>query len=494
MIYTSNGLARFRADPRFTDVDGKGQTVVVIDTGIDLRNPHPIFGGDKNRNGIADRVEIVVNNDGWRDWRDRYYGPPQTLQDSYGHGTWVSSIILALAPKVNIVGAKSQVSSITDNIVYWAISNKDKYNITGINFSQVNLDNTMDTFENPTNPERLFNYQSFRSAERFGINLVAAAGNFYSAFNNRPGLATPAAYPSTLPVMYSNGNGKTEATDLHPSTQRRYDAIAAPGYQIPMVGIGGRETRGIGSSFATAFTTGISTLLQGVAQKYLGRELTPKELSKVIRETADPLGTSGYKEIDIYEAAEEIWSQGTGEPVEPGIENPLPEIDTTVSISINANNVSRYHYWFSSQPPLSFRWDRVGITNNSVALKKDNTGVKIDTIAPITIKEDTILSFSFKNNNTRVPKEVTGIGFDNNSVLYDNRGLHNGKAPFFSIESPNIDFWNSTLIDDYQYSGTGEWKRFNIPVGEYLTGTFDYLTVLNGIGTAQFQNIQLHNL
>ena len=201
-----------------------------------------------------------------------------------------------------------------------------------------------------------------------------------------------------------------------------------------------------------------------------------------------------YKEIDIYEAAEEIWSQGTGEPVDPEIENPLPEIDTTVSISINANNVSRYHYWFSSQPPLSFRWDRVGITNNSVALKKDNTGVKIDTIAPITIKEDTILSFSFKNNNTRVPKEVTGIGFDNNSVLYDNRGLHNGKAPFFSIESPNIDSWNSTLIDDYQYSGTGEWKRFNIPVGEYFTGTFDYLTVLNGIGTAQFQNIQLHNL
>ena len=50
----ATGLANFRVDPRFADLLGQGQAVVVLDTGIDP--DHPAFGADADDNGIADRI------------------------------------------------------------------------------------------------------------------------------------------------------------------------------------------------------------------------------------------------------------------------------------------------------------------------------------------------------------------------------------------------------------------------------------------------------
>jgi len=482
--YTTNGLDKFRADPRFSSITGKGYTVVVIDTGIDLKNTHPIFGGDKNNNGFADRVEIAVNDDFWRDERSRAWTLPSSNQDTQGHGTRVASTILGVAPDVNIIGAKSLISGINDRIINWSVANKNKYNIVGINLSQVVLNNTMDNFQNPPNPGSLFNYQSLKTASNVGIIPVAAGGNFYQAHGSRPGLSTPAAYHFTLGAMHSNSNATTRpGTDLRPTAQRRNDAIAAPGELVPTVTIGSKQTWTSGSSIATPFITGSVALLQGVAEKYLGRKLTFKELETVIQKTADPLGVSGYKEIDIYESAEAIWRKDLSP------DTPKPILNTT-SVTFN-NNVSRYNFWGTSSLTL-LPTDGVVAKDSLISFSKNFSGVKAVIGNPFTVKPNTILSFEYKGNS-RIKDEITGIGFDTNHVLWDNLTQPNKKGPFFSIESSNTT-WNKNLIDEYQYTGINTWQKFNIPVGEYFTGTFNHLTFLNGQGTAEFKNIQLHNL
>ena len=48
-------LDQFRADQRFSSIDGAGYAAVIIDDGLD--RDHPFFGPDANRNGVADRVQ-----------------------------------------------------------------------------------------------------------------------------------------------------------------------------------------------------------------------------------------------------------------------------------------------------------------------------------------------------------------------------------------------------------------------------------------------------
>ena len=82
------GLDLLRADPRFSDLDGSGYSVVVIDHGIAV--DHPFFGPDQNQDGVADR--IVFQHDFGDD-------DPSAQEDNLnGHGTSVASILASQDP------------------------------------------------------------------------------------------------------------------------------------------------------------------------------------------------------------------------------------------------------------------------------------------------------------------------------------------------------------------------------------------------------------
>ena len=65
----------------YSHIDGAGQTVVVIDTGIDL--DHPFFGPDNDGDGKSDRITLFKNFWFWFIRR----------RNVDGHGTHVSGII-----------------------------------------------------------------------------------------------------------------------------------------------------------------------------------------------------------------------------------------------------------------------------------------------------------------------------------------------------------------------------------------------------------------
>src|SRR5437773_793153 len=66
------GLDRFRADPRFAGIDGRGFNVVVIDTGVQAN--HPFLAG-----AVKYHWDFL-NNDA-------------VAEDTDGHGTHVASLI-----------------------------------------------------------------------------------------------------------------------------------------------------------------------------------------------------------------------------------------------------------------------------------------------------------------------------------------------------------------------------------------------------------------
>ncbi len=95
-------LDQFRADPRFAGINGQGQTVVVLDTGVNL--DHPFFGADADHNGVADRVVYSFDFTGTNS---------ANANDANGHGSNVASIVgsqdatyTGMAPGCNIIALK----------------------------------------------------------------------------------------------------------------------------------------------------------------------------------------------------------------------------------------------------------------------------------------------------------------------------------------------------------------------------------------------------
>src|SRR5262249_3549462 len=72
------GLDRFRADPRFADIDGRGFSIVVIDTGL---APPPLLNGP-----VA--------------FQHNFINGGAIAADGSGHGTHVASVIASRSPDV----------------------------------------------------------------------------------------------------------------------------------------------------------------------------------------------------------------------------------------------------------------------------------------------------------------------------------------------------------------------------------------------------------
>ena len=122
----SNNNTSLRPDLNelYSDFDGTGQTVVVIDTGIDTN--HPFFGdriihSETFGNGLANG------------------------EDDDGHGTHVSGIIASsdeqftgVAPNADIIALKvlnSGGNSLLEKALQWCIANADEYSIDVVNLS-----------------------------------------------------------------------------------------------------------------------------------------------------------------------------------------------------------------------------------------------------------------------------------------------------------------------------------------------------------------------
>ncbi len=293
-------LDAFRADPRFSGIDGSNFAVGILDTGIKL--DHPFFGPDSDSNGIADR--IIYQYD--------FADGDANATDNDGHGSNVTSIATSsdgtytgMASNASImsfkvftdagVGEWSYLESALGQVATLA----GTFNIAAINMS-------LGDSGNYNTEQALYDISDEIAALRaLGVITVSSAGNSFFPFGSAQGVAYPAADANSLavsavwdadhgPIGWVDGSiDNTTGADRIVSFSQRSATLTdifAPGAFI--VGAdafsnGPNADPGFGgTSQAAPHIAGIAALSQQLAMQVIGRRLTQTEFVDLLRTSA----------------------------------------------------------------------------------------------------------------------------------------------------------------------------------------------------------------
>jgi len=255
----------------YKKITGKGQTVAILDTGVDYN--HPALGGGWGRTVVGGYD--FVNND-------------SDPMDENGHGTEVAGMIAArqftyggfkyrgIAPGAKIVALRIEDNSdyLPDSRIEaalrWVINNRKKFNITAVNMSFGDGDYQKKFTRQPYGDE-------LATLRKMGVFITAASGNDGIS---TPGINYPAADPSVVGVGSVNGSDvissfTSRAGDL--DLLAPGDGIVAPSEE------GGRPVymRGSGTSYAAPVVAGAAMLLHQANPK-----LSESQILAILRSTA----------------------------------------------------------------------------------------------------------------------------------------------------------------------------------------------------------------
>ncbi len=264
---------------------GKNIGVAVIDTGI---APHYDLTRQSNR--------IIAFKD-FVNKRDAPY-------DDNGHGTHVAGIIggdgyinknyKGIAPKANIIGIKvldkNGSGSSSDVIagIQWVVDHKDEYNIKIISLSLGSFANI--SYRN--DPLAMACSQAVNQ----GLVVVVSAGNDGP---NKKTINSPGITPNVITVGCTDDKNTVDIKDDHvadfSSEGPTIDGYLKPDLVAPGVNIISlkNDRKGYisysGTSMSTPVVSGVAAL---ILQKY--PELKPKEVKKIMKNSATKLNASKY--------------------------------------------------------------------------------------------------------------------------------------------------------------------------------------------------------
>lgn len=293
-------LHSFRRDPRFREIDGRGFTAVILDTGVD--RDHAFFGPDRDGNGIADRIVFSY------DFADN----DANAGDTNGHGTHVTGTVGSqdsqypgVAPGANLIHLK--VFSDTgggefryvESALQWVSANASRFNIASVNMSLGDSGNYSQALSQYGIGDELALLASQN------VIVVSAAGNSFFGHGSRQGVGYPAADPNSLavgavwdgdnggPYFWGSGaiDGTTAADRLVSFSQRHQELteVFAPGAMITSAYLDGRVADLAGTSMASPHVAGAAVLAQQLATQHLGRRLTLAEFRSVLSESSDTI-------------------------------------------------------------------------------------------------------------------------------------------------------------------------------------------------------------
>ena len=144
-------------------------------------------------------------------------------------------------------------------------------------------------------------------------------------------------------------------------------------------------------------------------------------------------------------------------------------------IDINSGNLLSYAGSQDSSAPVNYLDDGVGIELTGNSWKK--------MIVDYNVTSNTVLEFDFKST---LQSEISAIGFDTDNNISNN----------LSFQVYGDQSWGR--MNYYNYDGSGDWIHYEINVGNFFTGAYQYLTLINdddGGGTdgnGWFRNIVIH--
>src|SRR5688500_4184677 len=297
------------AQSRFRSINGKNQSVAVLDTGVDYR--HPAFGGRWGKTVIAG-YDFVRND------RDP--------MDESGHGTQVAGVIAAksftwggrqykgIAPGAKIVALRVADSSDflpddrIERALQWVLKYRTRYNITAVNISLGEGDFPSKVSRGPYGDE-------LKKLRKAGVFIAAASGN--EGVQNPPGINYPAADPNVV------GVGSVNTRDVISGfTSRGADLdLLAPGEGIatPLFNPSSGQhtyTNASGTSFASPHAAATAMLVKQVYSRF-----SVNQIKSILRDSADwnydgdverPATFRDYPRLDVDAAIDLAFQRRSG--------------------------------------------------------------------------------------------------------------------------------------------------------------------------------------
>lgn len=318
------GLTAARADPLFSDIDGTGVSVAVIDTGLD--RTHPLLSPNYRAgfNFINNTVDPI---------------------DTQGHGTHVSGTVgarntdIGVAPDVGLIGLRvfpdngGASNTTIQRALQWVLDNRTTYNIVAVNMSL-----GAGFYTSASQAESDIYVDEIRSLEAVGVTVVSAAGNSYKdhEYQNAasPGIVSSLVVGAVWQdgqytgVQWGSGaiDNTTGADRITSFSQRINSAnsIFAPGAIINSTYPGNRYNLEGGTSMASPMVAGSVALLQEASKKFGGRLLTTSEVVQIITGNTDPVFDGDneddnvvntlqtYKRINVHKALQAVKTKFDG--------------------------------------------------------------------------------------------------------------------------------------------------------------------------------------
>jgi subtilisin family serine protease len=315
----------------FPTVTGTGQTIAVIDTGIDYNLPELGGGFGSGRKVIAGWD--FVNND-------------SDPMDTVGHGTKVAGVLAAssfnlfgyryrgIAPDAKLVALRIDDSedpvpnTRIEDALRWVIDHRNEF---GINI--VNISFGYGHFKTDFS-DKIFG-DELKTLSDEGVFITSSSGN--GGVADGPGIEYPAADPNVISV-----GGVDKFDVINEFTERASNLqMLAPGSDVGTLTLDGPDTVS-GTSFAAPFVAGAAALM-----RQIDPQLKPRDILSILR--------AGGK--DNYDGDEEFGAGPT--------KLTFPRLDIE-----NALNLAS-----ARAPGLSGSDSGVGVRGNNNALMFDAQGI-----------------------------------------------------------------------------------------------------------------------
>lgn len=291
---------------QFPTLTGAGQTVVVIDSGVDYN--HPVLGGGWGKKVIA----------GW-DFSGNDGNP---MSDSYAHGTGVAGMIGAdgydykgyhyqgIAPGAKLIALRQNNSYGVDAALKWVIANKAKYNITAVNFTDYGGKGTIDTGKSIN--------ASLKKLDDMNVYVSAPSGNAGTKY-------PVAVHPGDWAVVgsVSKSDGISGFSQRGPGLD-----FLAPGEKVtvPYYDTGSKKHIYVdvadGTSWSAPQIAGAAAVIRQINPGFSNAQVT-----SILKDSAvqryDGATKRNYARLNLY-AAVRLAMQRSGQAVPPVTSNPTP--------------------------------------------------------------------------------------------------------------------------------------------------------------------------
>lgn len=452
-----------------TNLTGLGQTICVVDTGINYN--HADLGG-----GFGSGYKVMS---GW----DTYDDDADPI-DENGHGTHVAGIaaangsILGVAPEAGLIAmkvfsaARSTTSSRVISGIDWCVANSSLFNISVITMSltlTVSGDEVIFVSESDCDSYSDGGVvNASNNAAEQGIFITISAGND----GNTSGIGSPACGSNTTSVGAVNG------ADAMSYNRGPILDLVAPGVSINSTDeVGNNYVQMSGTSMASPHVAGAAAVLQQYAEQFESRTLTPVQIEQALNDTGttveDAVSGANYTRIDLYAALLSI--DTTGPVIRPTNENAsVIDVNSTINVTLtDLHTISTFWYnngsenrtdtyntsensWF-----IDANWTE-GEYNLTFYANDSNNNLSSDTLT-LTVNTAPTIDDWLWNNATGTSNSLVNI------TIYENNTL-------------NI-YINTTDNDDLNYSWTINGTELN---------TTQNLTYAIGLQDAGVHNLTIN--